>query len=396
MFGTQLNIRFIVMSATLPKIGKLLAEIADPFVDLVTERATYFGNRNFAGRVKYQPELLTEEPWNLEKFSDQMLGITIGEMRSGQVTKVLVEFVSKKEANRFYNEIRLDRRSNIFDNIFLLNGYIIEPRRRQLINYLKKKSSEKVLVVATQVIEAGVDIDMDLGFKDKAMPDTDEQFAGRVNRNASKSNCKVYLFSSDKAGLVYRGDTRFEVCKNQLSREEYLQILAEKNFEIMYDRVLRHYRHIDHLDLADNLKTFRQNFRMLDFLSVSKAFKLIDSDTVQVFVPLQIGASFFSDKEKSTAKLLIPEFDGKLINGEIVFRRFQTLLREHTDDFVLKNAMIKSINSIMSFFTFNVYRNSSELRTLQRYGEFFGDIFYLRDYHDVYSFEDGLVISEND
>lgn len=67
-----------------------------------------------------------------------------------------------------------------FDEVFLLSGTILEPRRREIINELKNPLSRKknILLITTQVVEAGVDIDMDLGFKNISLIDSDEQLAG--------------------------------------------------------------------------------------------------------------------------------------------------------------------------------------------------------------------------
>lgn len=37
-------------------------------------------------------------------------------------------------------------------------------------------------------MEAGIDIDMDIGFKDISMVDNDEQFMGRINRSCKRGN----------------------------------------------------------------------------------------------------------------------------------------------------------------------------------------------------------------
>lgn len=75
---------------------------------------------------------------------------------------------------------------------------------------IKKKQDQKVILISTQVVEAGVDIDMDLGFKNRAILDSDEQLAGRINRNASKNGCKVFLFELDSVKNVYGNDERYK------------------------------------------------------------------------------------------------------------------------------------------------------------------------------------------
>src|SRR5690606_6094201 len=86
----------------------------------------------------------------------------------------IVEFIFKKTATEFHQIIK---HTDFFDEIFVLSGTILEHRRRYIINFLKNKSNrkKKILLITTQVVEAGVDIDMDLGFKDRSLIDSDEQ-----------------------------------------------------------------------------------------------------------------------------------------------------------------------------------------------------------------------------
>lgn len=75
------------------------------------------------------------------------------------------------------------------------------------------------MLITTQVVEAGVDIDMDLGFKNISLIDSDEQLAGRVNRNACKVGCEVYLFRLDNASVLYGKDKRY-----QMVRDKFLSV----------------------------------------------------------------------------------------------------------------------------------------------------------------------------
>ena len=53
------------------------------------------------------------------------------------------------------------------------------------------------------MIEAGVDIDMDIGYKDISRLDSEEQFMGRINRSAKRRGT-VYFFDMDDAGKSMR------------------------------------------------------------------------------------------------------------------------------------------------------------------------------------------------
>ena len=77
-----------------------------------------------------------------------------------------------------------------------------------IIKEAKNKERNSMLLIATQVIEAGVDIDMDIGFKNISILDADEQFLGRINRSCKKKNCKVCFFKLDEGNLIYKSDVR--------------------------------------------------------------------------------------------------------------------------------------------------------------------------------------------
>ncbi len=53
-------------------------------------------------------------------------------------------------------------------------------KEKRIIEKVKKLSN--LILVATQVVEAGIDIDMDIGYKDISKLDSEEQFMGRINR----------------------------------------------------------------------------------------------------------------------------------------------------------------------------------------------------------------------
>ena len=94
--------------------------------------------------------------------------------------------------------------------------------RQKIIEKLSKLKS--VILVATQVIEAGVDIDMDIGYKDCSKLDSEEQFMGRINRSC-KGEGIVYFFNLDSARMVYkdgdiRVDTEFTVMKTDMQEIE--------------------------------------------------------------------------------------------------------------------------------------------------------------------------------
>ncbi len=82
----------------------------------------------------------------------------------------------------------------------------VTPRDR-LAAIGRIKKNRPCLVVSTQCIEAGVDIDMDRVIRDFAPLDSIIQVAGRCNRNGFKDRCTVEIVSlvPDESSRAYAG-----------------------------------------------------------------------------------------------------------------------------------------------------------------------------------------------
>lgn len=190
-FAELLNIKIIIMSATLPNL-EMLTENQAKTVRLVKEREKYFKHPKFAKRVVANYELL-DQKITLDELMKHIFG-NIGNER-----KILVEFIKKASAEEFYKKILEESTCSVF----LMTGDSSIQDRKKIIEKIKGQKS--VLLIATQVIEAGVDIDMDIGYKDISRLDSEEQFMGRVNRSAKRKGM-VYFFDLDDAAGVYGSD----------------------------------------------------------------------------------------------------------------------------------------------------------------------------------------------
>ena len=368
-YAQSFNIRVLIMSATLPKIDALHENLKGSFVSLISNRDHYFSNQNFAGRVSFdftwadkkRPENEDEKKRYLIELSEFMIEKAEQYANSNdEKVKVLIEFITKKTAALFFSIINQDCRFEEY-KILLLSGDILEFRRKQIINSIKEQEFPKVIVVSTQVVEAGVDIDMDLGFKDRSLIDSDEQLAGRINRNASKDNCIVYLFDCDKTSTIYGSDSRYKVQQTDKDIfDDYKEILVKKQFHALYEKVFeqksKNMRNVFH---ADN--SYYQHFKNFNFSKLHAEFKLIeDNDSQQLFIPIPIPVSFFeniSDIEKMDA--LTEEL--KYVDGVKVFEYYEKLIKLELDDFTMKKIEIKKLGSIMSQFSISVYRKQLEV-----------------------------------
>ncbi len=381
-YARLFQVRFILMSATLPKIGKLHVPLKGKtdFVDLLPQAKSYIQNPNFAQRVEFRFDLFREKT-----EIDHLAGFVLKKSEEYKqrntahgTVHTIIEFIYKKSASEFYTQIQ---GGNFFDEVFVLSGTVLEPRRREIINYLKNPASRKknILLITTQVVEAGVDIDMDLGFKNISLIDSDEQLAGRVNRNALKTGCEVYLFRLDEARVLYGGDKRYQIVREQISEEEYERILREKDFGHLYELV---FEKIDSLNKEVYVQNFRSEFLRyvedLDYQQVDRNFRIIEQQNETVFVPLDIPIEvnsaeqgmkekLFSDKELEflNAYGVIP-MNGRL-DGKEVWGIYEYLVQnKDRRNFDLSGQIdLKMMQRILSCFTFSLVCYSKELQELR-------------------------------
>ena len=149
-YAKLLNIKVIIMSATLPQLDKLLKTVDAQFTTLIENPSKYYQHPLFRDRVRLDFSLLEEEKITLEQLKEE-----VGRFRN---KRVLVEFITKKTAREFYQLCKEEY------NVVLLTGDDNAVRREEIIQRIQ--SGERLILIATQVIEAGLDIDMEIGFKD--------------------------------------------------------------------------------------------------------------------------------------------------------------------------------------------------------------------------------------
>ncbi|MBC9929881.1 CRISPR-associated helicase Cas3' [Chitinophaga qingshengii] len=411
-YAKYFNMRFIIMSATLPKINSLnigLQEFPE-FINLLPNAEKYIKNLNFSGRVQFDIELLKR------KISLQELATVVIEKSQQYIqqhgsSKTLIEFIFKGTAFEFFKEI--NKQDHPFSQIFILSGTILESRRREIINYIKRhyNKPENILLITTQVIEAGIDIDMDLGFKNISLPDFDEQFAARVNRNAIKEGCWIYLFNLDNSGRIYGNDYRHKQIQDKLGYDIYYEILRDKNFKLLYESVFAHINEGNNHNYSNHFPQYKQLIRNLHFSKADEAFKIIDQQNINVFVPLWLPVTiesetdglpedFFSaDELIFLAKIGIYPNDNH-INGAEIWEIYEKMVSKKAPDkrFDLEvHINLKTLHSIMSKFTFSLlYYSKDHKAILHGFGEDKFGYFYLsywnEDRHEgkVYNYQHGL------
>lgn len=372
-FSEILNMKIIIMSATLPDLTKLIGAKGYS-VELIDDREKYFSHKLFKNRVEVSYELLSE---GIEKDDlDKVLFEHISDNLK-KYDKIMIEFIKKQSAMDFYN---MFIEENEIDGlkIALMTGDDNIHERKKIINEVKAESG-KILLIATQVVEAGVDIDMDIGYKDTSKIDSEEQFMGRINRSAKKDNSIVYFFNKDKADDIYRNDIAVKYNLTIEKNETMRKALMDKEFSAYYEKIMELLMKNNQNYYKGTELFYKEKVGKLNFNEIKKRMKLIDDS---------------KNRQRIFLNRTMLDDNGNMLVGKDVWNDYKKLLlgdeyyNEEGEkvskelDYAQWKVELSRINKKMNYFIYEIKDvNGNE------YNDSIGDILY---------FEDGEYYIKND
>lgn len=322
-YAKFLNIKLIIMSATLPKLSYFIEDKCI-YTNLIKDASVYYQNPLFKNRVNLDFSLLNRGYISKEDLISHV------QMVSKPDKNTLIEFIKKKTARAFYKELKKAYKDNPSMKVLELSGDDNVLYRRMIIERIKNEKG--LIIVATQVIEAGVDIDCDIGFKDCSILDSEEQMAGRINRSCFKEGCTLYFFCYDAASHVYKGDARLAFT---IEDETYRKLFEEKDFNAYYECVMKVLQKRTSGYNTSNIESVKKSAQLLQFENIQKHMLLIDKKDYQIVLNF---------------KQMI---DGKEVSGKEVWEKYKTLL-SCTLDYPEKEVKISEVKEQLSLFTYNV------------------------------------------
>lgn len=300
MMSKYYGTRFILMTATQPKIldfgEKLLSEKnitsnCHNRLELLPNNEIYFRKLN---RTKFIPIL--DRRFDTQEF----LNIFIEKWETNKSALIVVNTI--KRSIEIYNELKKKLKElGYFVPVYYLSTNIIPKFRRKLIDKVKNILNENkpVILVSTQTIEAGVDLDFDMGFRDFAPLDSLIQTAGRINREGKKGTyLPVYIVQLEKDNhYIYNLSHRISTLdllkeKDEIKEEEYKD-LVEKYYGLALSRGIS--------DKSNFI--WDEGIIKLDFEALEE-FRLINNigEVADVFVEYDEFASNLADAYEALLK----------------------------------------------------------------------------------------------
>jgi CRISPR-associated endonuclease/helicase Cas3 len=232
-----LDARIILMTATKPKIFKLAEQEILKFegeevqsFELFTHHRKIF---SLFERTSIRPLLGSLEEEKENRSQEFVQNVFSKKWKSDKSCIIVCNTVNRSievrdEIEKFLKD------QNLNNPIFYLSTNIIPAHRMDRIKEIKDSINNGLspILVATQVVEAGVDLDFNMGFRDIGPIDSIIQVAGRINRSNKRKQQNEPLYIVDfgecqkiYGQLTYQQARKALVERNHIPESEYLELI---------------------------------------------------------------------------------------------------------------------------------------------------------------------------
>lgn len=247
----------VLCSATQPVLTELLDNRA-PFYELCPRVSEQF---RFFERVSFRKLGTISE----EELSERLMG----------EKQALCIVNTKKSAQKIYKKLQAE-------GVYHLTTAMYPKHRRRVLETIKNllKEGKRCILIATSLVEAGVDLDFCSVYRQVAGVDSMIQAAGRCNREGKRKAKEsfAYIFEFEKKERVPGQQLSIDVSKLLMKEGKDLFSLAgiEDYFKYLY-----HFKG-ESLDKKRIMEKFRN--RRYHFAQAAENFKLIEENTISIFI----------------------------------------------------------------------------------------------------------------
>ena len=322
LVSEQMNTVFIFMSATMPIMSDGFREISN---------LDYFKEQN-----RYVLKWLS-----LENGQETLME-KVREKAETKHTLCVVNTV--KKAQELYLKFRDE-----FE-CYCLNGYMTDSDKSRVVEKVSQRleqSEEKILLISTQSIEAGIDLDFEVGFREVAPISSIIQTAGRVNRHFGEKQGTLYIFDDicEYSDLIY-GDLQqiskaiFEVLQSGNVEESNILEISRLYFSKIKNQLESFYIEAE----IEKLEFFTINKKIEEFMENGEFKQLIIIEPYEGFIKeiesklLRIRRDI---KNKFTQK--------NLIQGEVkkMLKHGVSVSKKEVNEFITPISKVKYLHEMI-------------------------------------------------
>ena len=268
IMARQYNCYIILVTATMPMLLDT--------IDLIEDKEKYFRKLNRINIINNSESEIT-----LDEFED----IVLEDILENKDKSFLIVLNTVKSSKNIYKYLK----ENTDRDIIYLSTEIYPKLRLEKINKIKN-SDKKYVVVSTQLIEAGVDIDMDIVYRDFSTLDSINQTAGRANRNGvgGKGIVKLYKIVDNDRRICnyiyprYLLNATEEVLDGKYIIEEKDIYDCNKEYFLKVKNRLSNDTSDELLDLIPKLqfKKFRDKFELIENDEFRRVDIIVNADNI--------------------------------------------------------------------------------------------------------------------
>ncbi|WP_040214145.1 CRISPR-associated helicase/endonuclease Cas3 [Clostridium polynesiense] len=306
----RLQCRIIIMTATKPMLLK-------EGYELLTDNERYYSYFNRTTLIPKLSKITTDE--FIEEFLEDY-----------NIDKsYLIICNTIKESLTLYKGI-----SRVISEVFYLSTNILPIHRRELLERIKEvlDSGGNPVLISTQVVEAGVDLDFDVVIRDLAPLDSIIQAAGRCNRSGNKGNSSVYIYNLvDEKGksFGYKIYKRLSINKTEKILKPYGEI-PEKDYLSLIDKYFQEVSSLANMDeshgFIDAIEKLRFSASNYEDAYTIDSFSLIENNNGYID-----GYFMINDRAKELYEQFISSLTIKNINDRSeAINKIKGELRDYT------------------------------------------------------------------
>jgi len=325
-----------VLLPTLQMLKDVQATMKTSFLFCTATQPAFEKRQGFAGIEEIKklidaPELIYQKTKRVEYFLIKRLEPidcdTLLEALIKENSPTLVILNTKKSALELFNH---SRNIGNWEKRYHLSTSMCPSHRKEVIENIREDLNAKknILVVSTQLIEAGVDFDFPVVFRAMAPLEAIIQSAGRCNREGKlgKQGGKVFLFKLIDGGMP---DKTYSACASYA--EEFIKSGIERlhkhdTFKEYYSGTVRLFVDPDKFKINDSRERF-------NFKTVSDSYHIISEATQGLFI------YHFNDETKK----LLHSLEYKEFLSRNDYRKMQAFTVQVYKYFLIKNSSMCKI-----------------------------------------------------
>lgn len=226
----------------------------------------------------------------------------VGEIAEAELTEQLKEHTqvlcilnSRKGVQRIFGMLQEE------EGTYHLSTFMYPRHRKKLLTIIRDRLDKGLpcRLIATSLVEAGVDFDFPSVFRELAGVDSMIQAAGRCNREGrrQKENCVTTIFTLDKAEENHIPQSlKLPVSVSGQVAEKYDDIASLEAIADYFNR-LYHFRGegLDAGNIVEQMEEGRRSM-LFPFATVAKQFRLIENDTITILIDREPEAQLLAER----------------------------------------------------------------------------------------------------